>query len=748
METLNERIKNLRKEKNLTQLQLAEILNVTDKAVSKWEVGEANPDIGLLPKLAETFGVTLDYLLTGKKEEEKISLEDMDSEKRMHYLIKKDDPENFNKYSYDDQNKNGRLNGSQTSIYYGRTIKFGNTELPILNISVWKEIINEKANRIFNICCDSLLSQVKDNISIAVLLTEILDEFIKKCIELDRDDVLKALGVRYFEIGVNKNDKIGQRKTFYLPIVFERKYEKESTFFISKDTLEYFFVNEKNSPNAFKYITDVEIKTKISKLSNVRPANTIEYYYTCTSLYNEIILLAIKFETHEVIYNHLNEFKKELQYFNEIKERYNSNFYNFNKTYILNDYSTIQARLVDITEEVITSAINKGKLDIAKELISYNKSIIDSLKSLSYYRGRNTDFIYLISESEIDRLSKLNNADLKEDEKLKLEAVNNYIINPTVLRNSRNLKLVREIIDNNYYNYYEFAYESMKNKNVKELFKFFVDNEFGSLAVDLMNGEEYYSSILSSVWRTFSSAPGYSGYKENKKLIDAQNKTGLELKPLNNSSCGYNSYENSERNVTQYAEIFKRKYGEVNQYINKFEENPIIECIKELKEEIYNDVANSVATEKKAKEEQIAREKVAKGLTKDYFKDLLSKNEKELFIIKLCALQDAIFMYDYHYDGEDYSARLESHFKDLNEKAPKSRTCDDGWGYDVEDSEWERNEVIPAQEYISHLRDLFYRLRITRNNISHAAKEKVVELNEEELNECLEYVFSISKVEE
>ena len=39
MDTLNERIKNLRKEKGWTQLQLAEKLNVTDKAVSKWEVG-------------------------------------------------------------------------------------------------------------------------------------------------------------------------------------------------------------------------------------------------------------------------------------------------------------------------------------------------------------------------------------------------------------------------------------------------------------------------------------------------------------------------------------------------------------------------------------------------------------------------------------------------------------------------------------------------------------------------------------
>jgi len=71
-ETLNDRIKKLRKEKGLTQLELAEQLNITDKAVSKWESGDGNPDISLLPKLAEIFSVTTDYLLTGKEIEEKL----------------------------------------------------------------------------------------------------------------------------------------------------------------------------------------------------------------------------------------------------------------------------------------------------------------------------------------------------------------------------------------------------------------------------------------------------------------------------------------------------------------------------------------------------------------------------------------------------------------------------------------------------------------------------------------------------
>lgn len=54
----------LRAEEGLTQLKLAEALNYSDKAVSKWERGEALPDVTVLKSIADYFGVTVDYLLT------------------------------------------------------------------------------------------------------------------------------------------------------------------------------------------------------------------------------------------------------------------------------------------------------------------------------------------------------------------------------------------------------------------------------------------------------------------------------------------------------------------------------------------------------------------------------------------------------------------------------------------------------------------------------------------------------------
>ena len=53
----------------ITQFQLAEVLNYSDKAVSKWERGEAVPDVSVLKQIADYFGVTVDYLLTDEHDD-------------------------------------------------------------------------------------------------------------------------------------------------------------------------------------------------------------------------------------------------------------------------------------------------------------------------------------------------------------------------------------------------------------------------------------------------------------------------------------------------------------------------------------------------------------------------------------------------------------------------------------------------------------------------------------------------------
>lgn len=65
-QSFGEMVRTLRSEKGMTQLELAQRMGVTDKAVSKWERDLSIPDVASLPKLAEELGVSVDELLQAK----------------------------------------------------------------------------------------------------------------------------------------------------------------------------------------------------------------------------------------------------------------------------------------------------------------------------------------------------------------------------------------------------------------------------------------------------------------------------------------------------------------------------------------------------------------------------------------------------------------------------------------------------------------------------------------------------------
>ena len=71
-ETIGNRIAKYRKNKSMTQEELASMLDVSSQAVSKWENDASCPDISLLPALSKVLGITTDELLTGKNDEVKM----------------------------------------------------------------------------------------------------------------------------------------------------------------------------------------------------------------------------------------------------------------------------------------------------------------------------------------------------------------------------------------------------------------------------------------------------------------------------------------------------------------------------------------------------------------------------------------------------------------------------------------------------------------------------------------------------
>lgn len=75
--TLGEMISSLRKEKNMTQNDLSKKMNVTDKAVSKWERNLSCPDINSISKLAEVLGVSVEELLNAQTKQENSKVDDI-----------------------------------------------------------------------------------------------------------------------------------------------------------------------------------------------------------------------------------------------------------------------------------------------------------------------------------------------------------------------------------------------------------------------------------------------------------------------------------------------------------------------------------------------------------------------------------------------------------------------------------------------------------------------------------------------
>lgn len=711
---VGERIKNLRQQLGLTQAELADKVGFTSQTVSNWESGSREPDIEALVKLSSLFNVSLDYLLSGKKEEEKITLDDMDAEKRLSWIIKKDDVKNFVKYEY------------QTSAYvFGRSMGYRNGEnlrKPIKKI--WEEIFSEKAKKIFCVCCDEIIKMNSGKIWAAFLVYDFIDEYVKMAVDCDRPDALKTIGFRIFAIGNRPTNRRGEMPFMYNESIFHY-ISSVDTYFIKEETFEYIFENREKSPKCYEYATTLELQ--IEPLD--RYARRKEY--TFTHLHDAIVKYAIKFGYFDTLDKLLTSYRAELNSEELPTNEYNA--YNgsysasWKNTYVISR-ERVDGRIFYFQNDAIETLLNGGKIEYAKKLNDYNAEVIKKLKELNFTSQGELDKIPHLSGSEFDRAVKLN-GNLSANERTYLLCINDKLLVPSEIRKLRDLKTVRDILNKGYYNYYEFAFDTLTSGKAGELFKFFIDNGLDELANGVLVGKENYSHLLGLIWNAFSLKRGYV-YEDMKKLIGKQNPLSID---------NYNRFE------------LEGKLYDTSSEAEKLNENKLIEYIKSLKEAIYTDVSNDIDAENKIKQDAIDRAKAVKGLTKDYFEGLLSKKglfakkERRLFILDLCSLLDAILKFDYHCEGEDLFERMTAYFKMLQDNASQSRTTDDGWGYDVADTQYDEEVVISERERIEHLMNIFSRLRIQRNNIAHSESKKVEELNEAEMRECLEYVFSINK---
>jgi len=250
--SIGKTIASLRKSKGWTQVELAEKLNVSDKAVSKWESEAGFPEISQLPALANLFGVTIDYIMTGKTTEK----ERIPNSKAKSVKVKDLPNDEFNK-QVQSAIRNGIISIKKLKeIANFATIKKALYEYPIHPFELiyqmyqqqkWRELFEFSVDFAINGLSDSIIRQNKKGIETAILETWTNDNqqnYIKNlCINNDEMYVSRS------EILCNRRDNHNQKSiqevVDYLDAVRQRIIE-ELAIKLDKDritgelTKEYF----------------------------------------------------------------------------------------------------------------------------------------------------------------------------------------------------------------------------------------------------------------------------------------------------------------------------------------------------------------------------------------------------------------------------------------------------------------------------------------------------------------------------
>lgn len=376
--SIGKTIASLRKSKGWTQVELAEKLNVSDKAVSKWESESGLPEISQFPTLAKLFDVSIDYLMMGKIDET-ISLDDMDSNKRMFYLIKKDDVENYIKYDYPSKTYFDDFNSDNSAIV---------------------SIIENKSTKIFNACVRSDIQLKPSHYNCCTLVGAIyehIDTLIKMACDSDCLEFFKTIDFLSFAVG----DKTRQLKQMipyelFMPVI--GIYDPKTAYLVSPDIFEYIFNCPAVSNRIVEYISTYRAfqSNSINYGSSVSDWGTINgtFYF----LEQNIIEQLYKTKRFELLSDFIQQIKldtaKTIKIFNDLTYECQV-FYELQNGYLLrNDAgsygrTTIIGKLITIDKKIVELAISNLDYHWTNIFVDYNRRIVkDSTKGILNYESK------------------------------------------------------------------------------------------------------------------------------------------------------------------------------------------------------------------------------------------------------------------------------------------------------------------------------------------------------------------------
>ena len=647
METIGDRIKKKRKEAKMTQLELANKLSVTDRAVSKWEQNEGNPDISILPKIAEIFNVTLDYLMTGSEPKKEIIIMS-----KLELCAKSDDPTMIKSLT-SDRDENGKNLLDYVKKYNSK--------------KVLKALIdNHSYQNYYNRLLQRASTVSATKMAIEIMLTcipvdrerEVIEEVFHSEIRTTDDKFIEAL-----KCNINESIEIAEG----LKSVF--KFLVENYDGLSKKQKEYYFNlaenEEESGPNC--WITAYPYFVEYAILENN------------DALYE---MLISQIERH----NKWVETSK-----TSIKKQHRNSEYD----YYLQFFKGVNLYLLPSTFNYLISKKNFR--------LAYRVNAL--------LRNPHT-------KREIELLEVENNDTINEKEKIEFRCIDCHMIVLEEIEKLKDLTYIKEILDNNYVNYYEMVYKLLKT-NKKALFKFFVDNNLIELSELLMNDNE--KKLLNQSWVYFNYHAGDELTLKQSIIITNDSKKASKDKK-------YVYYRDFEYKLAELIDT------DLDFESQKTSDNAIIKYFEMFKNDVFNKIKTIIDAENKEKEEKLEKARLTKELTRPYFENLLLMGNEDMFIVKLCSLFETILRFDYKCDHDNIYENMKQFF----DKGPKSRDIDDGWGYMTLDTEYEERYVKPWNEK----KDLMNKLRLKRNSIVHPERNEHADLSEEELKKCLDFVFA------
>ena len=519
--SIGKTIATLRKTKGWTQVELAEKLNVSDKAVSKWESEAGLPEISQLPAMATLFGVTIDYLMTGKTPEKEIV-----TISKAELCAKTDDvslAEEVKDLPNDENNKN--------IVDY---------ILQYQSLNVFKklcEIDSSFINR-FKMLDAMRLAVVSNSLSILVGKVFSVDRNCKFTFE-NEDEIKSLLPVEDKEYFRNYQDQCNCLipRDFFTLLVTDKR--------VNETTLNTFLSNQNGREcvwyHAFPYLIDEAYKNGndklLLKLLDISRKNN-----------------AIAYETIDPIVIYDSSYDYVLNYF-----------------FIASKYGNKGHGLVRVLESTIKAALEKGDFDMVQEFNNINIDVENfvTTKFRREHESVTKSKCYIATSDEI-RVAKLKLDKSVSRTDLEIQsAIHNGIVAIKEAKGIADFKAVKKALNDYPVHPFELVYRMYQQQKWRELFEFSVDYDINRLsdAILYQNKEDIEENIL-EIW-TKDNQP----YNRLKSLCFNNNELYVSIGEISYGSRTNHNQKSIQEVIDYLNDVRQRIISELS---NKFDKEKIV----------------------------------------------------------------------------------------------------------------------------------------------------------------------------